>query len=250
MKHERKEVTYSYEHGNKSLPHLADLATQNPDPNKLKIVKYLETHCILTCAGIVYDEIHPDRVIGYGHLFSDGTYFWDDVFTNYVKQYNIPVPKEFRDHILANYDSRMGLHELLHQVDSVAIDNNPYIGYKFSVRINRNGWISYRNNTDCKDGVFLQIKAENAEYIIEPMMTDLFCYDSDEHGKPIIDGYHWKLTFYCGDNMVKQVEGWPGEDGWRNKRIKSALCFAERFVPKESGYKYMTEDDEILDDAW
>lgn len=50
-------------------------------------------------------------MIGYGNVFSDGTYIWNDIFFNYVGRYNIPVPKEFREHLLNNFEARMKRHE-------------------------------------------------------------------------------------------------------------------------------------------
>ena len=239
MLRENKSVKYSYETGDESLPHLKDMVSDEEDPEKSKIVAYLQTHCIVACPGIIHDEINPDRVIGYGNLFSDGTYFWDDVFCNYVKQYNIPVPDEFRQHILKNYNARMKRHTLLWLVDSVEIHNNPYLGYRYNVRIYKNGVIRYENIEDCKDGAMLYIKPEDAEYIIDPITTELFCYDADAHGLSIIDGYHWKIIFYKKDEVVDEVEGWPGEDPWRYGEIKGIVEFAERYIPKDLGSKYM-----------
>lgn len=85
-------VRYSYEHGSKKLPPIKELVSATPDSEKELILLYLKTNCIAGCPGIFYDEIQPGNVIGCGHLFSDGTYLWDDIFTNYVEQYNIPVP--------------------------------------------------------------------------------------------------------------------------------------------------------------
>ena len=96
MIREIRSVYYSYERGDESLPHLKDLVSKDPDPMKDKIMDYLRTHCIAACPGIVHDEINPDKVIGCGNRYSDGTYYWNDVFFNYVDRYNIPVPEEFR----------------------------------------------------------------------------------------------------------------------------------------------------------
>lgn len=85
----------------------------------------------------------------------------------------------------------------------------------------------------------MYIKPEDTSYIIDPITTELFCYDSDNHGGPIIDGYHWKIVFYIGDEIVKEVEGWPREDKWRYGEIKRIIEFAERYVPKDLGSKYM-----------
>lgn len=158
---------------------------------------------------------------------------------NYVEKYNIPVPAEFREHILKNYDERIAKHKLLAEVDKVEIYNNPYLGYRYYVKICRNGQVFYRNNTDCKDDALIIIKPDDAAYIIDPIMTELFCYDSDNHGKMYIDSYHWKLSFYKDDDMVKTIEGETDEDPWRFNKIKEIIEFAERFIPKDLGYKYM-----------
>ena len=248
MKHEHIQVKYLYEHGDESLPHLKDLVSDVPDPMKSKIMGYLRTHCILACPGIIKDEINPDKTIGCGNLYSDGTYFWNDAFFNYVDRYNIPVPEAFREHILNNYNQRMKRHTLLRLVDRVEIHNNPYLGYQYDVSIEKSGVIRYQNNTDCKDGAVLLIKADDAEYIIDPIMTELFCYDTDDHGRAIIDGYHWEIMFYRKEELIDKVEGWPNEDTWRYGRFKSIIEFAERYIPKDLGsgqmnyYKNLEED--------
>ena len=248
MKRENRQVNYSYEHGDESLPYLKDLVSETPDPDKSKIVAYLKTHCILACPGRKYDEITPGKVIGSGHIFSDGVYYWNDQFTNYVNRYNIPVPQEFRQHILKNYNYRMKRHVLLRLVDCVELENNTYPGYQYKVSINKDGIIKYQNNTDCKDETYLSIKPDDAAYIINPIMSELFCYDADEHGKPVIDGYHWKLTFYRKGQLVDEIEGWPGEDKWRHGRIKGIVVFAERYIPKNLGSNYMDLDTTLTED--
>lgn len=239
MKREHKPVKYSYEHGDESLPHLKDLVSDSPDPMKGKLLGYLRTHCILVCPGIVKDEINPEITIGCGNIYSDGTYFWDDVFFNYVDRYNVPIPEAFRKHILENYNRRMKRHALLRLIDRLEIHNNPYLGYEYNVGIEKSGVIRYQTNTDCRDGALLLIKAEEAQYIIDPIMTELFCYDTDEHGEAMIDGYHWKLKFFIKDELVDEIEGWPNEDNWRYGQLKRILEFAERYIPKNLGSNQM-----------
>ncbi len=152
-------VAYSYEHGDESLPPLRELVSEKPDPEKSRIIDYLTTHCVLARPGIVKDELCPDRTIGYGNIYSDGTYYWNDVFINYVDRYNIPVPKEFREHILKNYFARKKRHMQLKVVNRIVIQNNPYLGYKFTVSINRNGFVTYQNNLDCNDVIATHILA-------------------------------------------------------------------------------------------
>lgn len=74
MRRENRSVNYSYEHGNKSLPPLRELVSDIEDPEKSIIIPYLRTHCVAACPGIVRDEINPDNIIGYGNIFSDGTF--------------------------------------------------------------------------------------------------------------------------------------------------------------------------------
>ena len=238
MKRQSKQVCYSYEHGDQSLPKLEDLVSDIADPEKSLIISYLNTHCILACSGIRYDEITPGKVIGAGNVFSDGTYIWDDALINYVERYNIPLPKEFREHILQNYLVRTKRHTLLRLVDKLEIENNPYLGYKFRAIIFRHGVVQYWNNIENKKCI-TTIKSDDAAYIIGPIMTEIFCYDSDSHGKPAVDGYHWKLTFYKKDIVIDTVEGWPNEDGWRYNEFKNCLELVERFIPFDMGYKYM-----------
>lgn len=239
MKREYRSAAYSYERGDESLPHLKDLVSDTPDPMKNRIMSYLRTHCVLACSGVLQDEINPEKTIGCGHIFSDGIYFWNDEFCNYVDRYNIPVPAEFRTHILENYEARMGRHKLLTLVDRVELQNNPYLGYRYDARIDRSGVIRYQNNTDCTDGAVLYIKPEEAQYIIDPIMTELFCYDVDNHGEQIMDGYHWKVIFYKKDEVIDEIEGWPGEDRWRYDTIKAIIEFVERRISKDLGSQKM-----------
>lgn len=183
MKRDTIPVAYSYEHGDINLPPIRDLVSNTEDSKKPLIMGYLKTHCVMACPGIIYDEITPDKVIGAGNVYSDGKYFWNDVFTNYVDRYNIPVPEAFRNHILSNHSQRVKRHTLLRLVDRLEIENNPYLGYKYHVVIHRNGLIEYWNNTDHKEKTVSAIKGDDAAYIIDPIMTELFCYDSDIMGK-------------------------------------------------------------------
>ena len=73
MKRENRRVLYSYEHGDESLPHLKDLVSDTPDPEKGKIMNYLKTHCVLASPGAIRDEIDPEKYIGCGNVYSDGT---------------------------------------------------------------------------------------------------------------------------------------------------------------------------------
>lgn len=248
MKHEHRQVNYSYEHGDESLPLLKNLVSETQDPMKSKLMEYLKTNCIIACPGIIEDEINPGNIIGCGNQYSDGIYFWDDVFFNYVDQYNIPVPEEFRNHILENFDRRMKRHALLQLIDRVEIHNNPYLAFEYNFSIEKSGVIWYRNNTDCKDGAVFLIKADDAQYIINPGMTELFCYDTDEHGVVMIDGHHWEILFYRKDELVDKIEGLSGEDKWRYGKFREIVELSERYIPKALGYELMNlyKDEESL----
>lgn len=232
-------VRYSYEHGSKKLSPIKELVSATSDPEKELILLYLKTNCIALCPGIFYDEIQPGNVIGCGHLFSDGTYLWDDIFTNYVEQYNIPVPKDFRDHILQNHSQRMARHSLLEQIDRIEIENNPYLGYRFCCRIHQNGMVEYSNCSKLKCVAIAFIRAEDTEHIIRQIMCQLFCCDSDVHGEPTIDGYHWGISFFQGDKLIDTVEGWNGENAWRHDEMKSIIEFLERKLPFDLGFDLM-----------
>ena len=230
MKRERKIIAYSFEHGDKSLPCLKDLISDKEDPEKSRILSYLRMNCIAASPGIVVDEINPERYIGCGNLFSDGTYVWDDVFINYVERYNIPVPDEVRAHILENFNARMKRHCLLRLIDRIEVVNAPDEQHEFSVQVYSNGDVLYKNVAG-DSFEKMHIDPNDAKYIIDPIMSDLFCYDSDEHGEPKEGGYHWKITFYKGDKVVDTVEGRPGEDDWRRKEFLGRIEFMERYIP-------------------
>lgn len=241
MKHEYRPVIYCYECGDESLPHLKDLVSEKEDPMKSKILAYLRTNCNLACPGILEDKITHGKTIGAGNLFSDGTYFWNDAFINYVDRYNIPVPAEFRQHILTNYDSRMKRHAMLRLIDSVEIFNDVGKGIKFYVRIYKNGVIKYRAEEESSIYEKFTIDPEHAHYIINPIMKNLFCYDTDNHGNKNESGYHWKLVFYRGKDIADIIEGHMTEDVWRYKELLRNLEFAERFIPRSLGTTHMSK---------
>lgn len=243
MKRETRRVCYSFEHGDPSLPPLRELVSEKADPEKETILDYLRTHCILACPGIKYDEITPGKVIGAGHVYSDGTYTWNDVFANYVDRYNIPLPKDLRDHILRDHSERSKRHMLLRLVNKLEIENRSCSGYEFHVVICRNGMIQDQTGSGTEGSATIYIEADDAAYIIDPIMTELFCYDSDDHGVPSADGYHWKLKFSQNDKEIAVIEGWPGEDPWRYNEVKACLGFIERYIPFKLGCDHMKPEE-------
>ena len=239
-----KPVLYSYEHGDESLPCLRDLVSDKPDPMKGKILAYLRTHMIYVCPGSIKDEIDPEKSIGCGDTYTDDIYYWNDVFLNYVARYNIPVPEDFRNHILENFNPRMKRHALLKLVDSVKIHNNPYVGMMYDVYINKTGKIIYKSTFDYGIEEVFSIRREEAEFIIVPGMEDLFCYDMDGHGFPMIDSYNWALSFYRKGELVDKIEGWPDEDMWRYKCFKGVVKFIERRIGRSLGSGLMKFDED------
>lgn len=239
MKPYWKQVGFCYEYGGEGLPHLKDLVSDVEDPQKGKIIAYLDTNCVLACPGIIDDIITPGEIIGSGDTFHDGTYAWSDFFRNYVYKYNIPVPKDFRDHILQNFNSRMKRHAMLKLIDSVTILNILPNGHEYRVHISIDGKVKYSMKTDDVRSSELDIKPDNARYIIDPIMKELFCYDSDERGHQTSEGYHWKITFQRKKEIIEVVEGWPDEDPWRYRALKRILDFAERYIPEDLGANHM-----------
>lgn len=241
MKREHIRVEFCREYGSETLPPLKELVSDIPDEKKDIILDYLRTHCILASPGVVRDILDPGSIIGRYDLYSDGKYFWADYLPAYIQKYNIPIPVSFRDHILSNYTDRKKRHLMLRMIDRVVIKNNPYLGYLYEVDLSRDGRVMYRNSVDCSDGVFLYICSKDAEYMIDPVMTEFFCYDEDDHGQPVIDGYHWEIEFYRKGELIKRIEGWSGESGWRHRQIKKVIELLERSIHKECGAQYMID---------
>lgn len=183
--------------------------------------------------------LYTVAIIGYGNIYSDGLYYWTDVFINYVDKYNVPVPAEFRKRIMSNYESRRKRHMLLRMVNRLEIYNEAAYDKRYRVCIHRNGLIEYRDLFQSNDDILFRINKETAGHIINPAASELFCYDSDNHGKALIDGYHWKLTFMQNERIIDIIEGTNGEDNRRYNQIKSVIEFAERFIPYDLGSAYM-----------
>ena len=233
MKPNLKQVLYSYEHGDKSLPHLKDLVSATPDPMKGKILAYLRTYNVYACPGSIRDEIYPEKSIGCGDTYTDGVYYWNDAFINYVNIYNIPVPEEFRSHILTHYNHRMKRHTLLQLIDQVDIHNNPDSEHMYDIRINKSGSIITKGIKQSEETI--AIDADEAKTIINPIMAGIFCYDSDNHGVEMIDGYHWALTFYKKGEVIDKFEGYPCEDIWRYDQFKMIINYTESKIHKDLG---------------
>jgi hypothetical protein len=236
------EVVYSREHGDSTLPKLADMVSKTPDPYKDLILDYLGEHCIAGCPGVRHDAVNPNEVIGSGHLYSDDKYFWDDCFANYVRKYNIPVPSEFRSHILENYKVRKLRHARHRLIKSVRITNNPCFGYRYVVSIDQNGTVLYSNSQNGSEETRFTIVPEDADYIVHPITESMFCYGDEPNGEPIIGGYHWEIEFYNAKGLAYKMEGWPGEPKWRYEEFRNLVAFLERELGKELGSGYLRRE--------
>lgn len=233
------EVVYSKEYGDPTLPKLADMVSDTPDPQKKIILDYLREHCVAACPGIHHDVVNPKEVIGCGHIFTDDKYYWEDYLPNYIEKYNIPIPEEFRTHILENYTSRKTRHTKHRLLKSIRITNQPYLGYRYTVSIHQNGRVEYSNNLDGMSETAFTIPAEDADYIVHPITESMFCYDGESRGSPIIDGYHWVIEYFGEKECVYRSEGWPGEPEWRYQGARDLFEFIERKTGKDLGSKYM-----------
>lgn len=79
---------------------------------------------------------------------------------------------------------------LLRMVNRLEIYNEAAYDKRYRVCIHRNGLIEYRDLFQSNDDILFRINKETAGHIINPAASELFCYDSDNHGKALIDGYH------------------------------------------------------------
>ena len=157
-----KHVNYSYECGDTTLPCLSELVSDIEDPHKSIILDYLKTNCVITCPGIVRDIISPDKNSGFGDHYTDYVYYWTDSLYYYVENYNIPLPDEFRNHILQNYESRRKRHRDCRLLDSIHVVNNPHLGFRYEIFINKSGAVKYFNNLDCPYGAFFVFNPSDA----------------------------------------------------------------------------------------
>ncbi len=239
MKKERQPVRYSFEHGDPSLPQLKDLVSETPDPMKAKIIAYLKTNCIAVSSGKVRDEVYPQNFAGSGNVYADDAYTWTDTFYHYVNRYNIPVPTEFRNHILENNESRMQRHLTLRLVDKIKITVIPRDFLFFHAYISRTGKVTGADDPLCTLSEIILKQQENTENKIEALTTELFCYDTGEHGKPARGGYKWELTFNIKGQRCETIKGHPGEDPWRYQAFMKILRYAEDHLQKSLGSDLM-----------
>lgn len=245
MERERLPVEFCREYGSGDLPSIYELVSDTPDEKKELILDYLRTNPAVFCPGIVYDLLNASDVIGDGSIYRDDVYYWPDYLAAYVEKYNVQLPKEFRDHILQNYQARKESHLLLQQIDRIEICCYLFLGYRYKFSVSVKGVVEYESNTVNEGKAVLLINSSDAEWLIHSIMTDLFCYDDgNDNGQAMIDGYFWGIDFFIGNEHKKSVTGWPGESPWRWREIRQIIHFAERIIPKDLGGKYLPKDSE------
>lgn len=232
-------VVYSREYGDPTLPKLADMVSSTPDPCKDIILDYLGEHCIAGCPGIEYDVVDPKVVIGHGHLYADDKYFWTDCFANYVRKYNIPIPTDFRAHILEKYRSRKIRHVKHRLLNSISVTNQLSEDHCYAISIDQYGNVRYQNSLDCPREISFKIKPEDAEYIVHPITESFFCYDQQPTVPQPNSGYRWKIEFCSAKGIAYKAEGWPGEPEWRSKGVRDMFEFIERWTGKNLGSRYI-----------
>lgn len=232
-------IAFSAEYGDKTLPSLKELSTDIPDENKSIILDYLKTNLILACPGIEHDILDENCIVGRGDQYTDGKHIWPDYLSTYIKKYNIPIPPAFREYILSHYKERKNRHLLFRCTDHVKIKNEPRYDRRFEAQIFRSGNVIYKNHINYPGFTRILISSDDAGYIINPIMEQLFCYDENDHGSPMIDNYHWKIEFYTKKGLSHKTEGWPGENTWRRQEFAMILKFAERYISQSLGSEYM-----------
>lgn len=234
-----KPVAYSQEYGDPTLPKLSELVSDTPDPYKDIILDYLNEHCIAASPGIHYDVIDPSKSIGCRNIYRDDKYYWTDCFANYVRRYNIPVPSEFRAHILKNYTARKLQHTRHRLVKRIAITHALADNQLFYVSIDIYGTVQYRDSSMHSPNRNFTIDSSVADYIVHPVTKTLFYYDSPRSYSQEKDGYYWSIDFYNAKGHARKIEGCTGEPKERAAHIRRLLELVERETGINLGSIYM-----------
>ena len=235
----RKKVYYAFEDGDPSLPHVKDLISETPDSDKAVILDYLTTNFIIGCPGIIHDVITPGKTIGSGSLYADDLYFWNDALIGYFERYNLKLPEAFRQHILSKYKARKDLHLRHRLLRKIRFENNPCHGKNYETEIDKHGTVMYRNTIDCKDSVILELRRDDADWIVHELTTQIYCYDEGDHGKPNTDGHHWRIDFFNAKGLCDTREGWQGEADCRYRRIARLAKTIEHYIGHDLGSNEM-----------
>ena len=85
-----------------SLPKLADLISETPIDHKAEIVNYRNDGEVgLACSALSRDVLTGERLKIRKQTRHDDVYEWNESLAYYVERYNVRLPQEFVDHVLA-----------------------------------------------------------------------------------------------------------------------------------------------------
>lgn len=92
--------------GEKEYPSIYDCMGKVDKGAKPKIVMYLKANNLLGVAPTFEtDCTNGKQIIGvYCGVRTDGQYFWDESLAYYVDKYDVCLPDDFINHILASYE--------------------------------------------------------------------------------------------------------------------------------------------------
>jgi len=209
------------------------------------ILDYLGMHCIAACPGIHYDIIDPKKSVGSRSFYADDKYYWTDCFANYVRKYNIPVPADFRAHILASYKARKIRHARHRLLKKIILTHEPNAERRYSIAIDVQGNVHYENSSNHPKVQLFSIDSKEADYIVHPITESLFCYDTPPTVPKLDNGYRWSVDFYNAKGHACKIEGWPGEPKERYASIRRLFEFIEQQTGTDLGTDYMNTNESI-----
>lgn len=114
-----KEMPY----GKNSAYSIRDFINKGDKHLVSSICRYLDSGIpFVVSPGCVYDIIHPEKGIsGSGSTYTDGSWFWPDDLSYYVKNYNLKLPDEFIETMRNNnWEVKLSLEDL--DYDEIEVD--------------------------------------------------------------------------------------------------------------------------------
>lgn len=93
---------YSEYSNSSKLPSMKTFFEEKPYVGIERIIKYLESGVpTFATAGLPFDFFTGERIPGYDNGMTDGEYAWMSTLSYYVRKYNLRLPKEFENKVLA-----------------------------------------------------------------------------------------------------------------------------------------------------
>jgi hypothetical protein len=90
-------------HGEPTDPSLAAERAGAPAPHQDAVVAYLQGgHLFIATPSPTTDVIDRRTLIGPPHYLTDGRYVWPGDVAHYVRAYNVRLPDEFVEHVVAS----------------------------------------------------------------------------------------------------------------------------------------------------